>query len=850
MARALAHLDVVTAPGCAAALLLHPTPLTPPALLLGVLPLIGRWVACGRPWPATPFDAGVALIVAGTAIGFLVALAAGDAAVRLTGVAAALILFAWLRRHLESPSAALRSVAGLLILVGAASALLLHFAQPFLDVARVPPLAALAGLLEPLALYRWPVADPAALQRFRFYPSGVGALAAVGGAMSAGLLLTVRSPVGRLAAGGALAWFASLLYLADNRGSILAAALTLGLLVVRWQPRLRWLAALLVFGTLDAIALGLVQRGLSLRTVVERAEFWRNGLLLAAETPLTGVGLGIESVQRVYRAAFQPAQPAFNHAHNVGVQALLEQGLPGLIGIVLLAVALGRVAGRPALPPAAARALKEPVEDAGPAPRSAAAGTDRDDRPVSSVTAAASAVADERRRRAAGFAAWGGAVALLLCGLTEIAALTTLGGALLFALLGALSATLPANGPATSPATGPARASRWPWAARVGGRLGRVGRFAADRRRLVGMAIVLSLALATVIVGGRTVFASPLLNLGTTLLYRATLADDLGRSERATSAAWSTSALRAAVAVDPDSTAGRRNLALVLAAAGDRRAARAEADAARRVADPGDRAALYGVGRAYAAVEAWDPAIDAWLAAEAGPQLLRVGRELAGGERWPAAIRAYAGAAHVGAPGRAGQDGVTRTALAHGETPDQAIARLAALDDGGGDLGYHTRLQVARVLRLAGRPREALAALAAAEALGRDEHWELERALLYAWQEQWEYAEPRLAWVAGRRVEPTVAIPDGDDPPYWLAVARARLGRLAEAVDTARIGLRELPSDQASLRGPYALLLGDLLLALGRPAEALQALEAGRRAAPDDPGIAAGLARARAALGR
>ena len=88
---------------------------------------------------------------------------------------------------------------------------------------------------------------------------------------------------------------------------MIAAALAVGGVVVWWRPRLTVLAGLVVFGTLDLIALGVVQRGLDLRTVVERLDFWQNGLLLARETPFTGVGLGVESVQLAYRAAFQPA---------------------------------------------------------------------------------------------------------------------------------------------------------------------------------------------------------------------------------------------------------------------------------------------------------------------------------------------------------------------------------------------------------------------------------------------------------------------------------------------------------------------------------------------------------------
>src|SRR5207248_10702326 len=131
------------------------------------------------------------------------------------------------------------------------------------------------------------------------------------------------------------------LLVADSRGSLLAGALTLGLMLLCWRPRLFWLAPLLLFGTFDLIALGLVHRGLDLRTVIERVDFWANGLALGAETALTGVGLGVRSVQLAYIAAYQPTYPPFFHAHNIFVQAFLEQGVLGLLGLVgLTAVTL------------------------------------------------------------------------------------------------------------------------------------------------------------------------------------------------------------------------------------------------------------------------------------------------------------------------------------------------------------------------------------------------------------------------------------------------------------------------------------------------------------------------------
>jgi O-antigen ligase len=300
-----------------------------------------------RPWRATPFDVALGLFVVSALAGLLATVDPPGSEIRLTGLAAALTLFAWAREHASTPRAVQVGAMGVLALTVLGAILLIHVAAPFLRLDRVPPLAALANLLEPLGLYRVLVADAAALQRFRLYASGVGAVAAVGLSTTAGLALTAPSRRQRLPLAIVGLFFGALLYASDNRGSMIAAALTLGCLVVWWRPRLLPVAALVVFGTLDLIALGLAQRGFNLRTVVERLDFWQKGLLLAAETPFTGVGLGVESVQTVYRAVFQPAYPPFSHAHNVFVQALLEQGILGVVSLVLLSVALLRIGAVP-----------------------------------------------------------------------------------------------------------------------------------------------------------------------------------------------------------------------------------------------------------------------------------------------------------------------------------------------------------------------------------------------------------------------------------------------------------------------------------------------------------------------
>ncbi|MFN8633642.1 MAG: tetratricopeptide repeat protein [Chloroflexota bacterium] len=287
-----------------------------------------------------------------------------------------------------------------------------------------------------------------------------------------------------------------------------------------------------------------------------------------------------------------------------------------------------------------------------------------------------------------------------------------------------------------------------------------------------------------------------------------------------------------------------------MAASGDRDGARRAADEARAVTPPDDHDALFGVGRAYAAAGAWDDAIAAWSDVGAGPQLLRLGRDLARGPDWQASISAFVAASRLGAPGRSGPDGAATTALAHGQSAEEAIAHLAPLIASGGTVGYRARLESARVYRLTGQPERAQQALLEAERAGPDDQLELERALINLDLNQPYASEAALVWIVAHPIEPADGIPDGDDPRYWLAVAQARVGKPDDALATARAGLAALSPQQASLRVPYHLLIGDTLLSLGRPVDAMTTFRAGQRLAPTDPRLADGVARAQAALRR
>ena len=686
----------------------------------------------------------------------------------------------------------------MLALVTVGAVLLVHVAAPFLRLDRVPPLAVLAGILEPLGLYRLLAADAAALQRFRLYASGVGALAAVGLSMTVGLGLSSPGRWRLVPLGLVGVFFATLLYAADNRGSMIAAALTLGTLVVWWRPRLLLIAALVVFGTLDLIALGLAQRGLDLRTVVERLEFWRNGLLLAGETPFTGVGLGVSTVQTVYRAVFQPAYPPFSHAHNVFVQALLEQGVLGLAGLILASVALLRLG----------------------------------------VVAAGS----DSRARAASLAAAGGALALLTAGLTEIVALTTVGGALLFGLLGLLVASHDAA-PRVEAAT-PAEASRW---SKVVRRLTALPTIRRPRRWAAAP--------------GRPRARSLAGDGGGTFARRAPV------PERRHGRAVPRDARRGS---KPPGAPPNGRLGGVGAPHGHRRRSRGRRRPPEPEPGPGSQQRLR----------------DGAPAGRGGPRphLGRrpsTGCSASGGRSRRAAtgtapsrpgprsgpVRSFSASAASWSRVRPGSAASRRSSRrrrsarrpARRRTPSAGRrSRTASRPTGrsfasrrcwppGGTVEYFALLQKARLYRLDGRLDAAQDALYQTAPSLRDAQFAIEFGLLLLAREQVADAEQPLLWAVENPSDPPMPVPDGDDPLYWLATVQLRLGKAALAAVTARAGLASLPAEQASLRVPYHLLLGESLLAAGDADEALAAFQAGQRLAPGDRRFAEGIARARAA---
>jgi O-antigen ligase len=108
-------------------------------------------------------------------------------------------------------------------------------------------------------------------------------------------------------------------------------------------PR-RYVLAVLVLAPLAAAALmiGALDKGLEFSSTAGRLAYWLDLGRLLVEYPLTGVGLGVDTANNVALLyEINPDPERIYYAHNTFVQAYLEQGPLGVLGMLLIpAVAL------------------------------------------------------------------------------------------------------------------------------------------------------------------------------------------------------------------------------------------------------------------------------------------------------------------------------------------------------------------------------------------------------------------------------------------------------------------------------------------------------------------------------
>jgi O-antigen ligase len=77
---------------------------------------------------------------------------------------------------------------------------------------------------------------------------------------------------------------------------------------------------------------------------LDRLEIWRNAAGLFAERPLTGWGLG--DLRDEYARVKAPGQPIEGHMHSVPVNVAVSMGIPGLLALAWLTIALFRALAR------------------------------------------------------------------------------------------------------------------------------------------------------------------------------------------------------------------------------------------------------------------------------------------------------------------------------------------------------------------------------------------------------------------------------------------------------------------------------------------------------------------------
>lgn len=174
--------------------------------------------------------------------------------------------------------------------------------------------------------------------------------------LPAGLVLGVREqrPALRLLAGGAVVAMFVALMLTLTRGAIIGAAFSLAAMLV-WAPFRRLaataLVALAAFAAFNADAISHSKEvslvGARLATVLhsdqanvnnERLRIWGTVPRIVSDHPVFGLGLGNFQQYSIQYGLVEGGLP-FEHAHNVALTVLSEQGIPGLL-LFLLAVFL------------------------------------------------------------------------------------------------------------------------------------------------------------------------------------------------------------------------------------------------------------------------------------------------------------------------------------------------------------------------------------------------------------------------------------------------------------------------------------------------------------------------------
>jgi O-Antigen ligase len=292
--------------------------------------------------PLLPIALPGALLIAGALVGYLFTLDEPVARERLLGVVIGTglaLAAAFGLQQLERPEWVLIGAAAL---GGLGMVWIIAADEP--SIFRGPLGAPLGSLFRPL-YGTVQLTDPVAVTNTRFIVgyNGLADLCLLV-IFACGALL-VDQPTRRLGLAmplaGAVAVSLLVLVGAGSRGGL--DGLVVGVcavVLVAWAFRRALVAVVAVPAVAGLVALGLIDKGLEITSTTGRFVYWSDLARLLVEYPLTGVGLGIDTANRVaVQYEINPDPERLFYAHNTFVETYLEQGPLGLLGSLLIPVA-------------------------------------------------------------------------------------------------------------------------------------------------------------------------------------------------------------------------------------------------------------------------------------------------------------------------------------------------------------------------------------------------------------------------------------------------------------------------------------------------------------------------------
>jgi O-antigen ligase len=286
---------------------------------------------------AVPLVIPCCLLVVGALLGYPFSLDQPIALERLIGLVAASLIAvgatAGLRR-VERPTAVLLGTA----VVALATSVWIISASGS-DVFRGTVGALLDGVFRPVfGLVR--LTDPVGVTNTRFIVGYNGLIDLSLVAIFACAALLLERPAAWLTALllTLLAVALALLVGAGARGGLTGLAVGVcAVAVVIWPRRYTLLALIAAPIALVVVAIGVLDKGLEFSSTAGRLTYWSDLARLLIEYPFTGVGLGVDSANRITQQyEINPDPERVFYAHNTFVQTYLEQGPLGTLGMLLL----------------------------------------------------------------------------------------------------------------------------------------------------------------------------------------------------------------------------------------------------------------------------------------------------------------------------------------------------------------------------------------------------------------------------------------------------------------------------------------------------------------------------------